>query len=265
MKRTSVTLKDVQAVYGGPEADLWELVMGEQIHAGGMMSSLALAKSAGIASGMRGVDLCCCLGAGMRLLAHTYGVRMCGVDATERMVEEARRRTEAAGLSDNLEYRLGDVTDAPVKDGEFDFVWGEDAWCYVVDKDRLIREAARVLKPGGIVAFTDWIEGPRGLSDDEAARINTFMKFPDMQSLDGWAALLEKHGFQVKESVEIDFAVFVDLYMQMLTTQLTSDALRILGNDQALFEAMGAEMEFMRQAAHAGKITRGRFVGVKKG
>jgi SAM-dependent methyltransferase len=265
VKKTNVKLSDVLAVYGGPEADLWELVMGEQIHAGGMMSSLELAKSAGIAAGMKGVDLCCCLGAGMRLLARAFGVRMCGIDATPRMIDEARRRTLEAGLSDTLEYRLGDVTDAPVADGEFDFAWGEDAWCYVVDKDRLIREAARIVKPGGIVAFTDWIEGPKGLSDDEAARINGFMKFPDMQSLDGWAALLEAHGFEVRECVEIEFASYLDLYIDMLTTQLTSDALRILGHNEKLFAAMGDEMEFMRQAAHAGKIARGRFVGVKRG
>ncbi len=264
MKRTKVTLSDVRQVYSGPEARLWELIMGEQIHAGGMASSMELARSAGIRAGMSGVDLCCCLGAGMRFLVKSLGVRMCGVDATESVLEQARVRAALEGLADRLEFRLGDVTSIPARDGEFDFAWGEDAWCYVVDKDLLIREASRILQPGGIVAFTDWIEGPAGLSDEEAARINAFMKFPYMESLDGYAALLAGHGFEIRECREIEFASFLDLYITMLTSQLLYDALRILGDDRALFEAMGGEMEYMRVAAHAGKMTRGRFVGVKR-
>lgn len=66
MEKLNITLKDVQAVYDGPEGLLWELVMGEQIHVGGFTSSKALADKAGIRAGMRGVDLCSALGAGCR-------------------------------------------------------------------------------------------------------------------------------------------------------------------------------------------------------
>ena len=38
-----IGLENVQAVYGGPEGNLWELVMGEQIHIGGFQSSMDLA------------------------------------------------------------------------------------------------------------------------------------------------------------------------------------------------------------------------------
>ena len=61
---SGVTLADVQAVYDGAEGDLWELVMGEQIHIGGFVSSMDLAERGDIESGMSGVDLCCCNGAG---------------------------------------------------------------------------------------------------------------------------------------------------------------------------------------------------------
>ena len=51
-----VGLKDVQAVYSGPEGELWELVMGQQIDLGGLRSSIELAEKAGIRPGWRGVD-----------------------------------------------------------------------------------------------------------------------------------------------------------------------------------------------------------------
>ena len=38
-----IGLKDVQAVYSGPEGRLWELIMGQQIHIGGFTSSMDLA------------------------------------------------------------------------------------------------------------------------------------------------------------------------------------------------------------------------------
>jgi sarcosine/dimethylglycine N-methyltransferase len=262
--KTDIALSDVQEVYGGPEGRLWELIMGEQIHAGGLMSSRALAERAGIKEGMSGIDLCCCLGAGMRFLVKNFNVEMSGVDATERMVIEARRRAEDEGMAAKLDFRLGDVTNIPYGNEAFDFVWGEDAWCYVLDKERLIREAARVLKPGGIIAFTDWIEGGVGLSDEEANRINKFMKFPDMESIVGYRCLLMKYGFDICESVEIEFARYVDLYIAMLAEQVTYDALKILGDDMDLFKAMGEEMDYMRERIHEGKMARGRFIGVKK-
>ena len=79
----NIGLENVQAVYGGPEGDLWELVMGEQIHIGGFQSSMDLAKRAGVGAGMQGIDLCCCSGAGMRFLVKFCNVAgMRGVDAT---------------------------------------------------------------------------------------------------------------------------------------------------------------------------------------
>jgi len=262
LKQSGMQLADVQNVYAGAEGRLWELVMGEQIHAGGFASSMELATRAGIKPGMKGVDLCSALGAGCRFLVMNFKAVMCGVDATPHMVEEARKR--APFESWKIEFKLGNVLDVPCPSGTFDFVWGEDAWCYVTDKNKLISEAARVLKPGGIVAFTDWVEGPAGLTGEEALRFNTFMKFPDMQTLPGYRALLEKHGFDVREAAPIEFAKYVDLYIAMLTEQLTFDALRILGGDMELFKAMGAEMVDMQRKTHAGKIGRGRFIGLKK-
>ena len=46
-----IHLSDVQAVYAGPEGQLWQLLMGEQIHIGGLQSSTELAGCADIGAG----------------------------------------------------------------------------------------------------------------------------------------------------------------------------------------------------------------------
>jgi len=136
----------------------------------------------------------------------------------------------------------------------------------VVDKARLIAEAARLVKPGGLIAFTDWIEGPAGLSQPEAERFLSFMKFPNIQDLKGYQDLLVAHGCQVQVAEDTKrFGPCVDLYLDMLNKQLTYDALRIIGFDMALMQAMGGEMVFMQQLAHAGKIAQGIFIARKQG
>ena len=161
---------------------------------------------------------------------------------------------------------LADVCESGLPDGSADFVWGEDAWCYVVDKAKLISEAVRLVKPGGVIAFTDWIEGDAGLRDDEAERFLTFMKFPNIQDLAGYRELLESNDCEVIVAEDTgEFGPYVDLYLNMLNMQLTYDALRIIGFDMDLMNAMGGEMVFMQGLAHAGKIAQGRFVARKRG
>jgi ubiquinone/menaquinone biosynthesis C-methylase UbiE len=261
-----ITLRDVQAVYSGPEGDLWELVMGQQIHIGGLHSSMELAEKAGIGAGMSGVDLCCCSGAGMRFLVRFRNVaRMQGVDATAAVIERGRRRCDTEGLGRQIAFTLADVCDTGLPAAGADFVWGEDAWCYVTDKTRLIAEAVRLLKPGGLIAFTDWVDGRHGFTDGEAERYHRFMKFSNTLGIDDYRALLAEHGCEVLVAEDTGrFAPYVDLYLNMLNMQLSYDALRIIGFDSALMESLGAEMGFLRELAHAGKIAQGQFVARKK-
>lgn len=264
-KIDGIGLKDVQAVYSGPEGDLWELIMGEQIHIGGFASSMALAQKAGSLEGKTGVDLCCCNGAGMRfLIRFQKAAKMFGVDATEKVIARAKERCRQEGMCGQLQFILSDVCDTGLSSGQVDFVWGEDAWCYVEDKPDLIAEAVRIVKAGGVIAFTDWVEGA-GLSNEEAERFMRFMKFPNVLSIADYKGLLEKNGCHIVSAENTQqFGPYVDLYLDMLNKQLTFDALKIIGFDTVLMGALANEMVFMQKLAHEGKIAQGRFVAKKK-
>ena len=267
MKSTeTIKLADVKAVYDGPEGNLWELLMGEQIHIGGFKSSMELAERAGIGAGQRGVDLCCCNGAGMRFLVRFRDVAsIIGVDATTTVVESGKARCAEEGLANRIEFKLADVCASGLPDGQADFVWGEDAWCYVEDKTKLVAEAARLVKPGGTIAFTDWVEGPAGLSDEEAAAFLEGMKFPGVQDIAGYKGLLESNGCQVEVAEDTGrFAPYVDLYLQMVDMQLTYDALRVLGFDSEALGSVASGFNFFGELAKAGKIAQGRFIARKR-
>jgi SAM-dependent methyltransferase len=261
----TIHLTDVQTVYSGPEGRLWELLMGEQIHLGGFQSSMDLAQRAGITAGACGVDLCCCTGAGMRLLTRFHNVaHMTGVDATPAMLELGRRRATEDGLAKKISFVEGNACATGLPSDRFDFAWGEDAWCYVEDKARLIDEAVRLVKPRGKIAFTDWMEGPAGLTNDEAARFLGFMKFPSLLTLDDYQSLLGAAGGTVKDAHDTGrFAPCVTLYLDMIEKQLTFDALKIIGFDTAFAQVVTGEMRFIQSLAQTGKIIQGLVVAEK--
>ncbi|MFU8780926.1 MAG: class I SAM-dependent methyltransferase [Kiritimatiellia bacterium] len=261
-----VGLADVQAVYSGAEGDLWELIMGQQIHIGGFASSMDLCAKAGIAiQGGHGVDLCCCNGAGMRFLLRFCGVEhMTGVDATPHVLERARARCAAEDMQGKTTFVEADVCATGLPDASMDLVWGEDAWVYVADKAALIKEAARLLKPGATVAFTDWVEGPVPLTEAEAVRFMRFMKFPSLASLEDYRELLQSEELEVIHTENTGrYAPCMDLYLRMLNEQLTSDALRIIAYDLELMKTLGGEMKFIQELAHANKIIQGLYVARK--
>jgi ubiquinone/menaquinone biosynthesis C-methylase UbiE len=252
-------------LYGGPEGRLWELVAGEMLHCGGIGQTTAMANEAGIAQGDNVLDLCSGFGSSLRFLAKKFGIRGYGLDISPYMVEQATRRTRAEGLEGQITYQQGSVYQVPWPDSSFDVVWGEDAWCYLDSKEDLIKEAVRVLKPGGVVAFSDWMTGPSGLSADEAERIHSFMKFPYTESLTSYEGLLKKSGMRMKFSEDLcgQFANSMDLYLRMIREQLTYDALRILGDNSELLDQICEEWEFMIEMARKGKFGQGRIVAVK--
>ena len=260
-----IHLSDVQAVYSGPEGRLWELLMGEQIHIGGFQSSMDLAGRAGIGAGMQGIDLCCCTGAGMRFLVKFCGVAsMQGVDATAKVVECGRQRCQALGMDKQISFTLANVCASGLPPGSADFVWGEDAWCYVEDKTKLIAEAARLVKPGGTIAFTDWMEGSVAVSAAEAERYLTFMKFPNVLTVAEYSSLLKSNGCTVRLAENTGrFSRYMPLYLDMIEKQLTYDALKIISFDSALARKLTGEMRFMQTLAHAGKIIQGLIVAQK--
>jgi len=190
------------------------------------------------------------------------GARVTGLDATGKMVNEAVSRTERDGLSHLVSFRLGNALDIPFHTQTFDVVWGQDAWCYITDKERLISEAGRVLKTGGIIAFTDWIQTGK-MADKECEELNTFMAFPYMETLDGYEEILKEKGFVIveKEDLSNDFACHCRLYQNKLRNELKENIVSHYGKE--LYQAADDGLNKWVKASDEGKVGRGRLIGKK--
>lgn len=261
-RKLDFTIGDVNEVYEGAGGILWEMLMGEQIHVGGESETDIMALKAGVKKKARILDICSALGGPARQLARKYDSYVTGLDATQKMVDEAKRRTIEEGLDDKVQYRLGNALDIPFKADTFDIVWGQDAWCYITDKARLIEEVHRVLKQGGLVAFTDWIQ-TGNMTDEEWTRLNNFMVFPYMETLDGYEELLSNTGFVEieKEDLSIDFAYHCTIYQQKLKNELKNPIIQTYGAE--MFNEVDKGLDNWVNAAHEGKVGRGRLIGKK--
>jgi ubiquinone/menaquinone biosynthesis C-methylase UbiE len=81
------------------------------------------------------------------------GGRVVGVDASEAMVGEARRRTEGRGLP--VEFQVGDAQNLAFEDGTFDACRSERVLIHVPDAGRALAEMARVTRAGGRITVVD--------------------------------------------------------------------------------------------------------------
>jgi ubiquinone/menaquinone biosynthesis C-methylase UbiE len=261
-KKLDYTIGDVSDVYSGPVGVLWEMLMGEQIHVGGEKETEILATKAHLKKNTTVLDVCSALGGPARYLAKNYGCIITGLDATQHMVDEAIKRTQQQGLSNLITYKLGNALDMPFKSETFDVVIGQDAWCYVTDKNRLLNEVKRVLKPQGIIAFTDWLQVGT-MTDNEWTDLNGFMAFPYMETLEGYTTELKKLGFKILEAEDLstDFAQHCHVYQDMLRNKLKSGIIDKYGMD--LFETADSGLAKWVHAADASKVGRGRIIAQK--
>ena len=97
------------------------------------------------------------LGAGEGTLAQLMAKRarrVIAVDNSENMVAYGRDLAVRHGLT-NLEFRLGDLEEPPVGEGEVDLVVLSHALHHAVNPARAVSAAARILKPGGRVVILD--------------------------------------------------------------------------------------------------------------
>lgn len=131
---------------------------------------------AGIKPGDKVLDAGCGVGGSSIYLASKLGCKVTGITLSERQKEQASVNARAKNVNDVVKFEVMNYCNTSFPDASFDVVWGCESICYADNKEKFIKEAYRLLKPGGRLVVADGFVTAFENNDDPVIR----------RWLDGW-------------------------------------------------------------------------------
>ena len=159
-------------------------------HYGGRAAVEALTRRAAIGPGARVLDVCAGLRGPARVLAALDAARVIALDLNASRCAGGAHLSRLVGLERLVRPVRADAQVLPFRAGAFSAVISQEGLLHVPDKGRVLAECARVLAPGGRIAFTDWSATPR------LAAIT-------IESIAGYRTLLARAGFGGVEAEDL--------------------------------------------------------------
>ncbi|WP_205123479.1 methyltransferase domain-containing protein [Marimonas lutisalis] len=192
------------AIWGGDDihVGLYESE-GEDIAEASARTVRYMASKLDLKPGTRVIDIGAGYGGAARYLARETGAHVTCLNLSEKENARNLRLTAEQGLEDTVEVVHGVFEDIPFPDNSFDVVWSQEALLHSGDRMRVLKEVARVLKPGGDFIFTDPMK-TNDIDDTHAYQpIYERIHLPDMVSMGFYQATLEGLGFDTIEIADL--------------------------------------------------------------
>jgi tocopherol O-methyltransferase len=220
----------------------------------------------GLPVGGKAIDFGSGIGGPTCHMAKVSGASFVGVTNNERLNQTARAKAAQIGLGEKVTFLTLEDTgykNLPFAEGTFDAATFFESVCHVPDKAALFRELARVLKRGGRVAGTDWVQRPFGPYQTEEQimkfmePVNEHIAIPWHGTVGDYKKLMEEAGLRV--------AVARDLFPGIECWGSTPDSER---SEWINYEGPEAEMfrkgkQALDDARKAGVFSVGMWVAVK--
>ena len=159
-------------------------------------TSDVVAADAGITADSYVLDVGCGCGPFLIYLAGQFGCRGEGLDLSIERINFARQLlTERPEL--NVNFTHGSATEMPYEDNTFSHVVSQDSLCLIPDKPRTHSEVFRVLRPGGIFAFSDFLQPKEEISERGRKHVYDRVRWNSGFSFIGYQQALERAGFEL--------------------------------------------------------------------
>jgi tocopherol O-methyltransferase len=155
-----------------------------------------LADAAGVQPDAQILDVGCGLGASSIYLVRRYRTKATGITISTVQVEMANKAAETAGV--NATVLLMDA-EAMTFDKSFDVVWSVESISHYQDIPKFFISAAKLLKPGGTLAITDWFKR-KGLTLREHKKFLHDLEhgmMVELQTMEDYARYMAAAGLKV--------------------------------------------------------------------
>lgn len=156
-------------------------------------------EAAAIKSSDKVLDAGCGIGGSSIFLAKNLGCGVTGISLSEKQVTQAKALAVKQKIEDKTEFKVMNYCATNFSDKSFDIVWGCESICYADDKEQFIKEAWRLLKPGGRLVVADgfvtdlnnnnhptirsWLDGWQVNYLDSPQRFQGFMNSAGFQNI----------------------------------------------------------------------------------
>ncbi|ESZ71958.1 SAM-dependent methlyltransferase [Mesorhizobium sp. L103C119B0] len=127
----------------------------DEFHIGGIAATRELIGQMGLKPRARLLDIGSGVGGPARFAANNAGADVTGIDLTQSYVDIATSLSKRVGMADKVRFVQGSALDMPFSNKSFDTAMILHVGMNLPDKKKLMSEAARVLKPGGVFAVYD--------------------------------------------------------------------------------------------------------------
>jgi 2-polyprenyl-3-methyl-5-hydroxy-6-metoxy-1,4-benzoquinol methylase len=141
------------------ELEVKDLSPIDQLHTGGVVSSIKLLKKADLLPNAKVLDAGCGIGGSSRLLAEQFNCRVTGLDLADKFIEAARFLTQCTKQENNINFQQGSVLDLPFEDNTFDAILCQHILMNIENKSKAFKEFFRVLKPNGKLILHEITKG----------------------------------------------------------------------------------------------------------
>jgi len=233
----------------------------DQDHFGGLAATDTLARLVNISRSTHILDVCCGLGGPARYLAHHYGSQVTGIDLNQSRVDGAIRLTAMVGLEEKVSFNRANALSSALPSDEFDALIAQEAFCHIPNKPRLLTECVRLLKPGGLIAFTDILATP-SMTTTVRKRLLEEMTFAELETLDDYQVLLEASGCVLEKAEDLseEWARILVERLAMYRS-LKDQTVARFGN--AHFDKWDRAYSFFVKLYTSGELGGGRFLARK--
>lgn len=163
------------------------------------------------------LDMGCGIAGSSIYLSEKYNVQCTGINLNLKQCEIAKKRIEEKGLSNQIQIINTNYLKSGLESANYDGIWALETICHCDEKRDFIKEANRLLKPGGVMVLSEYFARKEEYNQSKPIRkwLDRWA-IPGIDTISDFRAKLEEEGFEILYEEQINKAIYKSsLYMYL--------------------------------------------------
>ena len=217
----------------------------------------------GVQSGTEILEVACGSGGVSLLAAGEFGATVVGIDVNEQAVQTAKEKAERENISTSVSFQTQDASKAlPFRDGSFDVVLCIDSINHLPDREAVLKDWFRLLRPSGKILYTDPIVVTGPISNQEIAirsSIGFFLFMPPDEN----ERLIQETGFDMLRAEDLTQSA-ATISKSWFKARSNRERLLVQLEGQERYEGLQHFLEIVHKLSSERRLTRFAYLAEKR-